>query len=513
MEEGVSMQEPVVVMRDIVKKFPGVVANAGVNLEVRGGGIHALLGENGAGKTTLMNILYGIYQQDEGKIWVNGHLVDINSPQDAIKLGIGMIHQHFRLVVTHTVAENVVLGLPNNFLFPARAADKQIRDLSSRYGIKVDPNAYIWQLSAGEQQRVEILKTLFRGARILILDEPTSMLTPQETDELLATLRQMTREGYTIIFITHKLEEVMKFSDRVTVLRQGNVVSTLETAQTTRGELAKLMVGREVFLNINKNEMQRGNVVLEIKNLSTMGDKLIHAVKNVSLSVYAGEILGVAGVAGNGQRELVEAVTGLRPVTEGRIILNGTDITHTPPRKRIDLGIGSVPGERMTGLIPNMSIADNLILKSYLRPQFNKNQFLDRERIHDHVDQLIRKYSISTPSRATPVKLLSGGNIQRALLARELSDSPPVLIATHPTSGLDVGAIEFIWDLFIKERDTGRAILLISEDLEEIMALSDRIAVLFEGEVVGIVKPQETTPEQIGLLMAGAHRESSGGVQ
>jgi simple sugar transport system ATP-binding protein len=240
---------------------------------------------------------------------------------------------------------------------------------------------------------------------------------------------------------------------------------------------------------------------------------LIHAVKNVSLSVYAGEILGVAGVAGNGQRELVEAVTGLRPVTEGRIILNGTDITHTPPRKRIDLGIGSVPGERMTGLIPNMSIADNLILKSYLRPQFNKNQFLDRERIHDHVDQLIRKYSISTPSRETPVKLLSGGNIQRALLARELSDSPPVLIATHPTSGLDVGAIEFIWDLFIKERDTGRAILLISEDLEEIMALSDRIAVLFEGEVVGIVKPQETTPEQIGLLMAGAHRESSGGVQ
>ncbi len=513
MNKAVGKQETVVVMRDIVKKFPGVIANAGVDLSVYKGEIHALLGENGAGKTTLMNILYGIYQQDEGKIWVNGESVAIKSPQDAIKLGIGMIHQHFRLVITHTVAENVILGLRDRLLFPARAAEKRIRDLSTRYGIKVDPNAYIWQLSAGEQQRVEILKALFRGARILILDEPTSMLTPQETEELLATLRQMTQEGYTIIFITHKLDEVIEFSDRVTVLRQGKVVSTLETSRSNPGELAKLMVGREVIFRVKKKEMHRGDVVLEIKNLSTLGDKLMPAVKNVSLSVYAGETLGIAGVAGNGQRELVEAVTGLRPVIEGRIILKGTDITRASPRKRIDLGLGSVPGERMIGLVPNMTVADNLILKSYLRPEFNKSLFMDQRSIREHVDRLIQEYSILTPSRETPVKLLSGGNIQRVLLARELSDSPPVLIATHPTSGLDVGAIEYIWDLLIKERDAGRAILLISEDLEEIMALSDRIAVMFEGEVVGIVKPQETTPEQIGLLMAGGNPGSSGDVQ
>lgn len=513
MNADVSKQEPAVVMRDIVKTFPGVNANAGVTLEVHQGDIHALLGENGAGKTTLMNILYGIYRQEKGTIWIEGKRVEIHSPQDAIKLGIGMIHQHFRLVATHTVAENVILGLKDYFLFPARAAEKKIRDLSARYSIKVDPNAYIWQLSAGEQQRVEILKALFRGARILILDEPTSMLTPQETDELLATLRQMTREGYTIIFITHKLDEVINFSDRVTVLRQGKVVSTLKTSESNPSELAKLMVGRDVMFRVQKKKRQRGPIVLEVKNLSAMGDKLLPAVKNVSLEVHASEILGIAGVAGNGQRELVEAITGLRPVTKGNILLSGTDITHSSPRKRIDLGIGCVPGERITGLIPSMTIVDNLILKSYLRPQFNRGPFLDRKSIQHHVDNLIQKYSIVTPSRETPVKLLSGGNIQRALLARELSDSPPVLIATHPTSGLDVGAIEFIWELMINERDAERAILLISEDLEEIMSLSDRIAVMFEGEVVGIVKPQETSLEQIGLMMAGAHREPSGEVK
>lgn len=504
------MIESMVVMRGIVKHFPGVVANAGVDLEVRKGEIHALLGENGAGKTTLMNILYGIYHPDKGQIWIDGKPSAINSPQDAIRSGIGMIHQHFRLVLTHTVAENVVLGLATNFLLPAQAARKQILEISERYGIKVDPDAHLWHLSAGEQQRVEILKALFRGARILILDEPTSMLTPQETGELLATLRRMTAEGYTIIFITHKLEEVVEFSDRVTVLRQGKAIATLETAGSSVNELARLMVGREVLFRLQKQSVQAGPVVLRLENISALSDKNLQVVNNVSFEVHAGEILGIAGVAGNGQRELVETLTGIRPASGGKLFLKDVDITHASPRARIDLGVGCVPGERLTGLVMNMSVSDNLILKNYNSPQLNKGLFLDRKAIDQFSDTLIQEYAIATPNRETPVKLLSGGNIQRVLLARELSNDPAILIATHPTSGLDVGAIEVIWELLLKQREAGRAVLLVSEDLEEIMSLADRIAVMFEGEVVGIVKPEQASLEQIGLMMAGAHREFAG---
>ncbi|MBA4362012.1 MAG: heme ABC transporter ATP-binding protein [Pseudomonas sp.] len=495
-----------IIMRGIVKRFPGVVANDGVDLEVREGEIHALLGENGAGKTTLMNVLYGIYHPDEGEIWVNDQRAAIHSPQDAIRLGIGMIHQQFRLVQTHSVTENVILGLKGGFFFPERAARKRILELTEKYGMKVDPDARIWQLSAGEQQRVEILKALYRGAKILILDEPTSMLTPGETRDLLHTLRRMTAEGHTVVFITHKLEEVMEASDRVTVLRQGKVIATLETARTSESELAQLMVGREVLFHLDKKQVDTGLVVLEIDNLSALNDKGMPAVVDLSLDVRAGEILGIAGVAGNGQRELVEAITGLRDATGGRIAVNGQDITHAPPRARIERGVCCVPGERWTALIPGMSIADNLILKNYLQPPIGRGLFLDRAAIAAYADGLIEDYAIMTPDRRTPIKMLSGGNIQRALLAREIACQPALLIAAHPTSGLDVGATETIWQLLLAERERGTAVLLISEDLEETLSLSDRVAVIFEGQIMGLFPAKDANLEQISLMMAGALR-------
>lgn len=499
-----------VAMRGIVKRFPGVVANDGVDLEVRAGEIHALLGENGAGKTTLMNILYGIYHPDQGEIRIKGRPVTIRSPQAAIRLGIGMIHQHFRLVASHTVAENVVLGLPGHFLFPDRNALPRIQQLSRTYGLDVDPQARIWQLSAGEQQRVEIIKALYRGAEILILDEPTSMLTPGEARELLAILRRMTAEGQTIIFITHKLDEVMAASDRVTVLRQGKAIATLETRQTDERELARLMVGREVLFRLEKTPAQPGPSVLRVEGLSALNDKGLPALRDVSLEVRAGEIVGIAGVAGNGQRELVETLIGLRPATRGRVWLNGREITGAPPRARIEAGISCVPGERLTGIVPNMSVADNLILKRYRRPPIASGLLLDQTSIAAHSDRLIAQYAILTPSRRTPIKLLSGGNIQRAVLAREISGQPALLIAAHPTSGLDIGATEAIWQLLLEQRQSGLAVLLVSEDLEEVLTLSDRIAVMFAGEIVGVVPGGEAELEQIGLMMAGAYRQPGG---
>jgi len=503
-------RELAVVMRGITKRFPGVLANDRVDLEVRRGEIHGLLGENGAGKSTLMSVLYGIYHPDAGEIEVNGRRVHIRSPQDAIRLGIGMIHQHFRLVQTHTVAENVALGLRESFFFPDRAARKKVEALAEAYGLKVDPQARIWQLSAGEQQRVEILKALYRGAQILILDEPTSMLTPRETEELLSTLRRMTAEGHTVIFITHKLEEVMTFSDRVTVLRQGKVAAVRETAQTSERELARLMVGREVLFQLDKPAAKAGAAVLRLDHLRALGDKGQTAVKDFSLEVCAGEIVGLAGVAGNGQRELVEALIGLRPISAGRIWLRDQDITHAPPRARIDLGLGCVPGERLTGLVPTMSVADNLILKTYRRPPFANGLWLDPGAVAAHANRLIRDYAIVTPAPSTPLKLLSGGNIQRAILAREISGAPALLIAAHPTSGLDVGATETIWQLLLEQRARRTAVLLVSEDLEEVMRLSDRIAVMFEGQVMGLLPAAQANLEEIGLMMAGAHRVAAG---
>lgn len=495
-----------VAMRDIVKRFPGILANDHISFEARAGEIHALLGENGAGKTTLMNILYGIYQPDEGEIYVKGKRVTIRSPRDAIRLGIGMVHQQYRLVATHTVAENVVLGLPVSFLFPERAARQWLDDLSTKYGLRVDPNARIWQLSAGEQQRVEIIKALCRGADILILDEPTSMLTPGEIDELLSIIRRMAAEGHTIIFITHKLDEVFAISDRVTVLRQGKVVGTLETRQTDKKSLAQLMVGREVIFRLEKKPAQIGEIVLRVENLHVLNDRCLPAVKGISLTVSAGEILGIAGVAGNGQRELVEALVGLRKIERGHVFLKGQEVTNQPPRTLIEHGVCYIPGERMTGLAPGLSVAENLILKDYCQQPFARGAFLNYTAINAHANRLVDQYSVVTPSPATPVKLLSGGNIQRVILARETCQSPTLLIAAYPTSGLDVGATEYIRQLILQQRDQGTAVLLVSEDLEEILQLSDRIAVMYEGEIMGILPFEEADLGTIGMMMAGVHK-------
>lgn len=508
MTSALPEEQATVLLRGIVKRFPGVTANDGANLEVRRGEIHALLGENGAGKTSLMNVLYGIYHPDEGEIWVNGKKVTIHSPQDAIRLGVGMIHQQYRLVQTHSVTENVVLGLKESFFFPERAARARILELAEKYGLKVDPDARIWQLSAGEQQRVEILKALYRGVKILIMDEPTAMLTPGEAMELLRILRRMTAEGLTVIFITHKLEEVVEVSDRVTVMRQGKSIATLETAKTTQGELAQLMVGRDVLFHLDKKAIEAGANVLKVEGLNVLSDKGLPAVVNLSLEARAGEIFGIAGVSGNGQRELVEAITGLRPITGGRITVNGEDITHAPPRARIERGIGFVPGERWMALIPNMSVADNMILKNYARPPIGSGPLIDRNAVAAYTDGLIKEYAISTPDRHTPIKRLSGGNIQRALLAREISEKPSLLIVAQPTSGLDVGATETIWNLLLEERARGAAVLVISDDLKETLSLSDRVAVIFEGQIMGQFAAREASLEQIGLMMAGAMRSA-----
>jgi simple sugar transport system ATP-binding protein len=484
---------PSVEMRGIRKRFVGVTANDGIDVEVRKGEIIGLLGENGAGKTTLMNILYGLYQPDAGEIFINGQKVAIHSPRDAMRLGIGMIHQQFRLVASHTVAENVVLGSREKFFRPDRAARGKLEEFSRKYGLRVDFDAPVWHLSAGEQQRVEILKALWRGAKMLILDEPTSMLTPGEIEDLLTTVRRMAAEGHSVIFITHKLNEITAFTDRVTVLRQGKVVATREAKDTNERELARLMVGREVLFRLDKTPARAGKPVLQIEGLRVLNDKGLEAVKNVTLSVAAGEIVGIAGVAGNGQRELIQAIVGLRPVAGGRI--------------RGD-GFSYVPGEQRIGVVPSMSVAENFVLKRYRHRPFAKGLFLRRAEIARHADGLIASYSIVTPSRDTPIRLLSGGNIQRVILARECSGTAALLVAEHPTSGVDVGATETIRQLLLQQRALGTAMLLVSEDLEEVLQMSDRVAVMFNGEIMGIV-PASTDVETIGRMMAGIHREGA----
>lgn len=486
---------PLAEMRGIRKRFAGVTANDDIDLEVRPGEIIGLLGENGAGKTTLMNILYGIYQPDAGEIFLNGHKVVIHSPRDAMRLGIGMVHQHFRLVTSHTVAENVVLGWPQNFFRPDRAARGRLKDLSRKYGLRVDVDAPVWHLSAGEQQRVEILKALWRGSKMLILDEPTSMLAPGEIDDLLTTVRRMAADGHSVIFITHKLNEITAFTDRVTVLRQGKVVATRAAKDTNEHELARLMVGREVLFRLDKPPARAGQPVLQIEGLRVLNDKGLEAVKDVTLGVAAGEIVGIAGVAGNGQRELVQAIVGLRPVAGGRIQIRGD-------------GVRYVPGEQRTGVVPSMSVAENLVLKRYRHRPFARGLFLRRAEISRYADGLISSYSVVTPSRDTPIRLLSGGNIQRVILARECSGTPALLVAEHPTSGVDVGATETIRQLLLQQRARGTAMLLVSEDLEEVLQLSDRVAVMFNGEIMAIV-PASTDMETIGRMMAGIHREGA----
>ncbi len=506
--EPPSRDEVALLMRDITKVFPGVVANDHVTFEVRRGEVHALLGENGAGKTTLMNILYGLYQADSGEIYLYGKRVRIRSPRDAIRHRIGMVHQHFKLVLRHTVAENVVLGLEGSpFLDPARSVEEKILELGERYGLKVDPKAYVWQLSAGEQQRVEIIKALIRGADILILDEPTSVLTPQESEELFKILGRMKEEGHSVIFITHKLDEVMAVADRVTVMRRGKVVATLPTSEVDKPTLAKMMVGREVVFRLKKTACERGKEALVVEDLWALSDRGLPALKGVSFSVYRGEILGIAGVAGNGQKELVEVITGLRRATRGRVVVLGEEVTNRNPRRIADKGVAHIPEERLRmGIVPEMSVAENLILKKHHRPPFCRGIFLNLRAVRRFAQRAIEEYGILTPSAQTPAKLLSGGNIQRLILARELSGDPALVVAAHPTYGLDVGATEQIRQILLEQRKRGAGVLLISEDLEEIFSLSDRIAVIFGGEIMGILPTPEADLETVGLMMAGSKR-------
>jgi ABC-type uncharacterized transport system ATPase subunit len=495
-------------LRQITKSFPGILANDQVDFDVQAGEIHALLGENGAGKTTLMNILYGIYRPDSGEIWIKGKRVEIRSPRDAIQLGIGMVHQHFKLVLPHTVAENVALGLRGTpFWAPARAVAKKLRDFSERYGLPVDPDRRVWELSAGEQQRVEILKALIRGAEVLILDEPTSVLTPQEVQELFKVLQHMKAEGHGIIFISHKLDEVLEVADRITVMRRGKVVGTVPARDTNKAELARMMVGREVVFRLEKAVCHPGEAALRVEDVYARNDRGLFALKGVSFHVCRGEILGIAGIAGNGQRELVEVLTGLRRAEKGKIFLLGEEVTNRSPRFLSDLGCAHVPEERIRmGIVPALPVEENLILKKHHRPPFCRGFFLNGKAVRSFALNAIEEYGIMTPSPRTPAKLLSGGNIQRLILARELSGSPAVVIAAHPTYGLDVGATEQIRQLLLRQREEGAAVLLVSEDLEEIMELSDRIAVMFRGEIMGIVPAEKATLEMIGLMMAGEKR-------
>ncbi len=496
---------PLLQMRDITKRFPGVLANDHVSLELYPGEVLALLGENGAGKSTLMNVLVGLYRPDEGEIVVRGRKVEIHSPRDAAALGIGMVHQNFMLVETMTVAENIILGMPDLPFKPdMEAITARIRELSARYNLEVDPAAYIWQLSVGEQQRVEILKLIYRGAEILILDEPTAVLTPQEAEELRRVIQLMTAEGKAAIFITHKMEEVMAFSQRVMVLARGRVVAEKRTAETSPQELAQLMVGREVLFRLEKRACQPGAVVLEVRDLTAENDKGLPALRGITLQIHAGEILGIAGVAGNGQRELAEAITGLRKATGGSVHIGPHDVTNQPPLRAIQAGVSHIPEDRMgMGAVGNMAVADNLAMKGYRQSPLGTGGVLRYPRILEFARRMIETFRIATPSPQTRVKFLSGGNLQKTILAREITACGGLLVAVHPTRGLDVGATEAVRKLLLEQRDQGAAVLLISEDLEELLAISDRIAVMFEGQIMGIVPAEQATVEALGLMMAG----------
>jgi len=498
-------------LRNITKHFPGVLANDRVDFDVRAGEIHALLGENGAGKSTLMKILYGLYQADSGEIRVNDQPIKIKTPSDAMRHGIGMVHQHFELVPVFTVAENIALGLRSSRepMTDLDVVSRRLLGLGEQYGLRVDPHAIVWQLAVGQQQRVEILKALYRDAALLILDEPTAVLVPQEVDDLFITLRKLTDTGHALIFISHKLHEVMKISDRVTVLRDGRVVGTVATKDTTQKELARMMVGRDVVDVWDKPPANSDQVVLRVDKLSALSDKGLPTVKNLSLDVRAGEIVGVAGVSGNGQRELAEALTGLRRVESGVVSVCGNDLTNCDPACAIAAGVAFIPEERMTmGVIRDFTVQENAILETHGNAPLSRNTFFDFGKIAAHTTRLVREYDVKTPTLDTPVKALSGGNIQKLILARELSRQPKLLIAAQPTRGVDIGATEYIHKRLIEQRAQGTAILLISEDLEEVLTLADRIAVMYEGEIVGIVPPN-TPIDDLGLMMAGAKRVAS----
>jgi ABC-type uncharacterized transport system ATPase subunit len=490
----------------ISKSFGPTVANSDISLRVESGEVLGLLGENGAGKTTLMNILYGLVRADSGEIRVNGDTVRIASPRDAIRIGIGMVHQHFMLVQNHTVAENVTLAFEGSpFFFPTACAITRLQEFSRRYGLNVQPQRKVWQLSAGEQQRVEIVKALLQGADLLILDEPTSVLTPVEAGELFSVIRRMSSEGHSVIFISHKLEEIAAVCTRVAVLRRGSLMGTADPRRVDRRDLARMMVGREVVFSLERKEMPAGNVVLDVREMTVIGDRGHQAVKEVSFQVKANEILGIAGVSGNGQRELVEAITGLRRTTHGTVALEGKDITNASARHVGAMGISHVPEERIKfGIVANLRLYENAVLKQHRSRIFSRNLFLDYSAIREHAERIVDRYRVTASSIDVPLKNLSGGNIQKLILGREITGEHTLLVAAHPTYGLDVGATEYIRGLLLEHREQGKAVLLVSEDLEEIFELSDRIAVMFDGKIVGIVERSSASIEQIGMWMAGA---------
>ncbi len=498
----------VVSMKGIVKRFPRVLANDQVDFELAQGQVHALLGENGAGKSTLMNILAGLYRPDSGTVMVHNKPVSFSSPRDAIDAGIGMVHQHFMLVPSQSVTENILLGLDEpRFRMNLAQYNRKIEEMAKQYGLHVDPAAKIWQLSVGEQQRVEILKMLYRGADILIMDEPTAVLAPSEIEELFKTLRSMTAQKKSIVFISHKLHEVMNISDCVTVLQKGRVTSSsIPTADVTRADLARLMVGRDVVFRVEKKKVETGDVVLSVEDLRADNDKGLSALRGVTLDVRAGEIVGLAGVAGNGQSELAETLVGLREALGGKVIVHGKDIANQPVKLGIQHGISLVPADRTNvGTAPNLSVTDNIIMKCYDQSPIGQGWMVNSAEAGKYASELKQAYDIMVPTIETSVRLLSGGNLQKVILAREISSNPTLMIAVQPTRGLDVGVIESVQRLLLAQRETGAAILLISEELEELLSLSDRIYVIYEGEIMGQVLDGDI--DKIGQMMTGTRLE------
>jgi simple sugar transport system ATP-binding protein len=500
-------------MLHITKRFPGIIANDDITLQLRKGEIHALLGENGAGKSTLMSVLFGMYQPEEGEIRKDGKVVSIKNPNDANDLGIGMVHQHFKLVECFTVLDNIIMGVePNKFGFLQKEeARKKVLALSEKYGLRVDPDAKIEDITVGMQQRTEILKMLYRDNEILIFDEPTAVLTPQEIEELMQIMKNLSAEGKSILFISHKLAEIMAVADRCSVLRKGKYIGTVETANTTMEELSAMMVGRNVNFHVEKKPAQPGDVVLNVENM-TVASKVHknNAVKNVSLKVHAGEIVCLAGIDGNGQTEFVYGVTGLEPLVSGKVEMCGQDITKAPIRYRSTHGMSHIPEDRHKhGLVLDYSLEDNLVLERYFEPEFtNAAGFLRRDNIRTYAEKLIEEYDIrSGQGPITIARSMSGGNQQKAIIAREIDKAPELLVAVQPTRGLDVGAIEFIHSQLVAQRDAGKAVLLVSLELDEVMDVPDRILVMYEGEIVGELDPKTTTQEELGLYMAGAKRD------
>jgi simple sugar transport system ATP-binding protein len=495
-------------MIDISKSFQGVIANSDINISIETGEILGLLGENGAGKTTLMNILYGLYQPDSGAIRINGKNISIKSPVDSRRHGIGMVHQHFMLIQNHTVAENIALGYEMApLMFPQRKVNDSMLDFSQRFNFNIDPSKKIWQLSAGEQQRVEIIKALINGADLLILDEPTSVLTSQETQDLFRNLKEMKAQGHLIILISHKLDEILALCDRVTVLQKGRIVGEARTTEVDKKSLARMMIGRDIIFQIEKEPMERSEKVITVENIVVKDDKDLEAVKGISFDIFRNEIFGIAGVSGNGQRELVEAITGLRPVESGKIAINGDDITNESVRCIYNSGIAHVPEERIKfGIAPGLSVYDNAILKQHHKQKYSNKLFLAYSKIKQHAQRLISDFKVLAPSINVQTKNLSGGNIQKLILGREISEDPALLVASHPTYGLDVGATEYLRKKLLKRRREGGAVLLVSEDLEEIFELCDRIAVMFQGEFMGILNSDDPRLNDIGLMMAGSLR-------